>query len=245
MVILEEETYKEFGYYPSDLMLNSHKRIIVACNDCDKIREIDRSAYRALCYSCAHKSKHLSKETKEKMHFSHKGKHLSEGTKQKQSKWHKEKVVSAITRTKISEIAKHRCCSDETRRKMSENRKGRFVSAETRKKQSIALKGKYTGESHWCWKGGISKSKYCSKWNEDFREYIRDKFNRKCFLCDKTEEENGKRLSVHHVNYDKACGCAETEEDKKADDRVCQFIPLCASCHGKVHHDKERYENFL
>lgn len=52
-MILEEETYKKFGYYPSDLPVSSHKRIIVKCDNCDKVREIAKGAYRALCKSCA------------------------------------------------------------------------------------------------------------------------------------------------------------------------------------------------
>jgi G:T-mismatch repair DNA endonuclease (very short patch repair protein) len=53
MVILEAETYKWFGYFPSDLKPQSHKRLLAACDDCGKIREIRKDKYRALCHSCA------------------------------------------------------------------------------------------------------------------------------------------------------------------------------------------------
>ena len=92
------------------------------------------------------------------------------------------------------------------------------------------------------WRGGISFKPYCHKFDNTFKEYIRNKFDRKCFLCDRTEEENGKRLSVHHVNYDKNCGCAETEEDKKADNVTCQFVPLCVSCNSKVNRNRKMWE---
>jgi hypothetical protein len=39
-MILEEETYEKFGYYPSDLLPHSGKVILVACADCNKIRAI-------------------------------------------------------------------------------------------------------------------------------------------------------------------------------------------------------------
>lgn len=90
------------------------------------------------------------------------------------------------------------------------------------------------GEKNPSWRGGVSFEPYCQKFNGKFKEYIREKFNRRCFLCDKKEEENGRRLDVHHVNYNKSCGCQE--------DSSCQFVPLCMSCHGKTHHNREYWE---
>lgn len=37
-MILVEETIKEFGYHPDELKPYSHKKIIVQCELCDKIR---------------------------------------------------------------------------------------------------------------------------------------------------------------------------------------------------------------
>jgi len=54
-MILEEETYKKFGYYPSELTPGADKRIMVACDDCGKIREIRKRSYRALCRFCVMK----------------------------------------------------------------------------------------------------------------------------------------------------------------------------------------------
>lgn len=185
MVILEEETFKKFGYYPRDLTPKSHKKILVACDACGKIRVVRKDGYSALCKNCVKKSKYLSEET----------------------------------RRKISEANKLR--SEETLRKIGEANKG---------------------EKNGNWKGGISFEPYCPRFNNEFKEYIRNKFGRSCFLCDKTEEENGKKLSVHHVNYDKNCGCAETEEDKKADDKTCQFVPLCNSCNSRVNTNRKLWE---
>lgn len=52
-MILEEETFKKFGYYPSDLKPKSNKKILAACDDCGKIRKIRKYAYRALCNPCS------------------------------------------------------------------------------------------------------------------------------------------------------------------------------------------------
>jgi hypothetical protein len=101
------------------------------------------------------------------------------------------------------------------------------------------------GENSPAWKGGISFEPYCHKFNEEFKQYIRTKFGNVCFLCDKTEKENGQKLSVHHVNYDKHCGCAKTEEEKKADDSSCQFVPLCVSCNSKVNGNRDKWEQYI
>ena len=76
---------------------------------------------------------------------------------------------------------------------------------------------------------GIRKRGYCVKWTEELREEIRDEFDRKCFICGKSEEENGRKLSVHHTNYDRNCMCGNAE---------CRFVPLCASCHGKTNYNR-------
>ena len=92
----------------------------------------------------------------------------------------------------------------------------------------------YKGENNPNWKGGLSFLPYCHKFNEEFKEYIRDKFGRVCFLCPKTEEENEERLSVHHCNYDKDCLCN--------DNLTCQFVPLCRSCNIKVNYNRDMWE---
>lgn len=102
------------------------------------------------------------------------------------------------------------------------------------------------GENHPGWMGGISFEPYCNKFNAAFKEHIRDKFGRTCFLCGKTEHEAmdaqakvGKRaykLSVHHVNYDKNCLCGDIK---------CAFVPLCQSCHTKTNHYRNYFESFI
>ena len=52
-MILEEETFKKFGYYPSELLPNSGKKILAACDDCGKVRINRKNTYRSLCRSCS------------------------------------------------------------------------------------------------------------------------------------------------------------------------------------------------
>ena len=54
-MILEKETYKEFGYYSYELKPHSDKFILAACDDCGKIRTLRKNQYSSLCRSCATK----------------------------------------------------------------------------------------------------------------------------------------------------------------------------------------------
>lgn len=96
------------------------------------------------------------------------------------------------------------------------------------------------------WKGGKSFERYCPKFNEEFREYIRNKFNRTCFICGKPESENIAgpnnrlyRLAVHHVDYDKVDIC---------NGRSWPFIPICNACHAKTNSSRwywfSKYMNY-
>lgn len=203
-MILERETYEQFGYYPSDLSPHSGKKILVACDDCGRIREVSKQNYvrnrTPFCKSCAKKGK-------------------------RHPKW-QGGLVKRICET----------CGKEFDVEVSEINRGFGRSCSP----SCARKGKNNpmfgmkGENCPVWKGGRSFEPYCEKFNDEFREYIREKFRRVCFLCPTTEEENGQRLSVHHVNYNKDCGCDG--------DLTCQFVPLCRSCHSKVNFNREEWE---
>ena len=65
-MIGEEKTFEMFGYYSKNLGLYSSKKIIAACNDCEKQRIIRKDKYHDLCKSCSHKGKKLSAETRKK-----------------------------------------------------------------------------------------------------------------------------------------------------------------------------------
>lgn len=74
-------------------------------------------------------------------------------------------------------------------------------------------------------RGGTHKE-YCSKFNELCRENNRKKYNRLCWMCGRSEKDNGKRLSVHHIDLDKNQGC---------DGHEWRLIPLCKYCHSGAH----------
>ena len=169
------------------------------------------------------------------------------------------------TLMKISEESKGRVFTEEHKKNMkgkrgpNEKLRGRIVSEETRKKISDSRigtegywLGKHFSEAHItnisksrkgkngelasAWKGGLSFEPYCEKFDDDLKERVREYFGRCCYVCGKNEIENGERLSVHHVNYNKDTCC---------DDSKPLFIPLCHSCHSKTHGNREYWEEFF
>ena len=107
--------------------------------------------------------------------------------------------------------------------------KGRKLSEEIRKKMSEARKGK---RNH-CWQGGISFEPYGLEFNEDLKETIRNRDRRKCQICEKTELENGKKLSIHHIDY-----C-------KKNNNPNNLITLCRNCHQKTNFNREYWKEYF
>lgn len=92
------------------------------------------------------------------------------------------------------------------------------------------------GKNHWNWRNGASFKSYCSKFNNQLKEKIRNQYDRKCYICKITEDEqiknqkeNNKRsckLHVHHIDSDKEQGCGG---------KGWKLVPLCRNCHVKQH----------
>lgn len=89
------------------------------------------------------------------------------------------------------------------------------------------------GDANPNWKGGLKQHKYCYKFDEQLRESIREEFDRKCFLCGMPE--SGRKLDVHHCDYNKGQGCGQR----------WALIPLCNRCHAKTGHNRHYYFNLL
>lgn len=204
-----EQCGTEFFIYPSDIKHGRGKYCSKKCYD-----EAQKTCVKCICRQCDAEFEACPSLIKQG-----KGKFCSRKCRDK----------SRITQVK--RICKY--CSKEFPVRLSYIKRGggKFCSSECQHKwQSENLRG----ENSPVWKDGISFEPYCTKFNKEFKEYIRAKFGRVCFLCPKTEEENGQRLSVHHVNYNKNCGCDE--------DETCQFVPLCRGCNSKVNHNRPEWE---
>ena len=162
--------------------------------------------YRGLCRSCALKGRTLSEDHRRKISEAKQGKTFS-----------KEHCRN------ISEARKARAPpSEETRRKISEGNKGKIVSEETRQK----ISSWHQSISYEDWESFAKDGEYCHKFNNDCRERNREKYERRCFICGKDEDDNGERLSVHHVDMSKSQGC---------DGEEWKLVPLCHSCHSRAH----------
>ena len=99
---------------------------------------------------------------------------------------------------------------------------GTTRSDETRRRQSATNQGIPYDE----WEEFAKDSPYCPKFNERCRESNRDKYGRRCFLSGTTEDDNGQKLSVHHVDMNKNQGC---------DGHTWKLVPLAAKLHSIAH----------
>jgi hypothetical protein len=86
------------------------------------------------------------------------------------------------------------------------------------------------------WNGGTSFDPYCPKFNREFKERVRTFFDHKCVLCGIDETENGRRLSVHHVDYDKEVCC---------NDRRPAFAAVCGKHNTIANHDRDRWRSIF
>lgn len=132
--------------------------------------------------------------------------------------------------------------TQETKDIISSKNTGKTRSDQYKKSRSITMSGKNNpmygkrGSDAPGWRGGKSFETYCVKFNESLKEYIRDKYDRCCVLCGKSEEDNGAKLSVHHTDYNKNTFC---------NGKSWGLIPLCKVCHAKTHGNRYYWFNLL
>lgn len=178
-------------------------------------------------------------EYQKKMSESHKGISpinkgvpLSDSTKQKMSINIRKTLAKPEVKQKLIDshkgqksFWKGKKMPEELKKRLSESHKGFKHSEETKGKFKLRVGDKASN-----WKDGISFEPYCHKFNDELKESIRDRDNHICQLC-KTEE-NGRKLAVHHIHYDKK----NCEPD---------LITLCISCNVKVNANRDYYESLF
>jgi len=103
---------------------------------------------------------------------------------------------------------------------------------ESRKRVSESKKGITTvkGETHGNWQGGKSFEPYPLGWTNTFKEQIRYRDGYKCQICGVSEVENCKKLSVHHIDYNKNNIIPDN------------LISLCVSCHMRTNGNREYWK---
>jgi hypothetical protein len=113
--------------------------------------------------------------------------------------------------------------------KISKSLIGYQKSSEHCRKIGIAL----TGAKSPNWRGGKSFEPYPLGWNKTHKEQIRYRDGYRCQLCGVPEIETGRKLDVHHIDYDKNNIEAEN------------LTSLCKGCHAKTNHNRERWTEFF
>lgn len=220
-MIDKQKTLYLFGYDPDKYSCQSKKKIVRICDKCGREQIVGKRDGYNLCQRCSKIGRKFTEKHKDNIR-----KAVSD---EKHPNWGKKR--SSATRKKIGKSQIGRKPTLETRKKLREAWIGREITLETRKRISNAN----SGEKHPNWRGGISFGKYCKFFNKLLKQQIRDRYHNRCYLCGKTKEENGLSLSVHHVNYNKDCLCAS----------LCDFVPLCHSCHGKTNFNRRYWEDLI
>ena len=213
----------------------------------------------------AHIGMKASEETKQKLRDSHKNQRPSKETIERIRVALKGKMPKNF-QAMMEKRGPH--LSDETKKKISETRLRIFADKKKPKpaprteeekhmRRSQAHKdhpSKYWQNKHMhenmkikmCevkyggfWYGAVryyDGKQYCEKFNHNFRERVRAYFNWICPICG--TPQNGKKLSVHHVNYNKK-SCCDPEAPRL-------FIPLCSGdCHLNTNRNREKWEGYF
>ena len=113
--------------------------------------------------------------------------------------------------------------------------KGKQHNIKQKQKWHLERAGKQLGPNGPNWKGGLSFLPYCHKFNDKFKEKIRERDNYTCQLCGLKQMSligYHKRLAVHHVHYDKQ-NCYP------------DLITLCLLCNLNVNSNRKHYESLF
>lgn len=92
---------------------------------------------------------------------------------------------------------------------------------------------KIRGERNPNWRGGLSLKSYPDEWTSAYREQIRCRDAYVCQVCGCPETKANRKLSVHHIDYD------------KSNSRPDNLISLCVDCHIKTNTRRSFWEKLL
>lgn len=222
-MILIEATMKWKGYDPRELSKGSHKRVCCVCDGCGRVRWQELNNYKDLCNTCSHRTPEYLKLRS----VLSSGQKPSIETIRKQTRWYTQ-------------------LSDEGKREVNRKKSDRYKNLTDEEKYEIRRKRSAThqGIPYEEWDGFVKNGAYCEKFDDACRERIRAEYNHRCYICDKTQDENIDKngmqikLAVHHVDRNKDQGCNGVQ---------WKLIPLCMHCHPGSHRDpiKSRLEYLL
>lgn len=187
----------------------------------------------------------VSKKTRAKISAAQIGRIHSEETKAKIGAGNRGKTLSEETKAKIG--AAHtgknhylygKTVSEETRAKMKATANKPEVKAKNRaaltaKWKDPEFRNKLSGANSANWRGGISFESYGIEFNTKLKNQIREHDGHTCQECHLTEEQLGRALDVHHIDYDKKNNSPEN------------LISLCKSCHAQTNFSREDWIEYF
>lgn len=205
------------------------KRIVVSCEFCGEEFEITPSKKKAgYGKFCPRECYNLSRKVKKPCEQCGKIIMVQKSRfKYGQGKYCSRECRDLSRKTKIEKTCESCGKTFEIMKSAHKKGFGRFCSKECQHKGM-------SGEGSPTWQGGISYGKYCPKFNNEFKERVREFFGRKCQLCG--AEENGRKLSVHHVTYEKDACC---------NGQIAMFVPLCPTCHSKTNYNRDYWQEYF
>lgn len=109
---------------------------------------------------------------------------------------------------------------------------GQFCSTKCYHKYD-KIHGLNAGENNPNWIGGASFEPYGIEFNNKLRKQIRKRDNFICRECGYTEKQIGRKLDIHHINYN------------KLDNRPENLISLCRSCHIQTNFKREDWIKYF
>lgn len=138
-------------------------------------------------------------------------------------------------RDKIGNAKRDIKLSPEHIENIRQSRIGYIPSQETRDKISATLMGHpgIKGEANTSWKGGISFEPYTPEFNRGLKDFIRERDIWTCQYCGKTQREIGRKLDVHHVDYDKKNCLPEN------------LVALCRRCNIKANYNRDEWQIYF
>ncbi len=89
------------------------------------------------------------------------------------------------------------------------------------------------GNKNPVWQGGLSFIPYTKEFNKKFKQLIRERDNYICLKCGKQQNQQKKKLTIHHINYDKTITTLKN---------CCS---LCTRCNSEVNFNRNHWQIFF
>jgi hypothetical protein len=202
--------------------------------------------------------KHHLDETKKLLSEKTKEQWLDPKSRKKVLEANQTKIIPIESRKRMGGIKRYtrkgQHHSEKTKEQLRIINQGKKRSLESRNKQSVTMKERFLNDhiliGQWSernkldknprWKGGSSFFPYCPKFNNKFKENVRNRFHGECQFpgCEKTKEELGQKRkhSIHHVFAEKMTCC---EGNIKEMDLVRKRLPKTVAHFGEPNFTEE------